>query len=209
MTYPQPSLLGKRKLAPLYLAASSTSSGLRSKLPFDRVRSSDGHSPVPDPSVPYYMLHPSYEDPTPDYDARDAAEKAPPSPPSPPPPSNHRGLALAPYLGLRARLALSLLSPVLLSLIFTATHLLISSGSLNKSLASAKQDLIALCTDAEREASVVANLPRYMAASINSRTEVMVTETVQGIGKVLSLGVEAVEKILVFIADAYRSLFLW
>lgn len=92
-----------------------------------------------------------------------------------------------PYLGLRARLLLSLLSPALVAILFTGTHLLLSSGDIDEKVSAAKDKLLAACHDAERQASYAASLPRYMAESMNERTKEAVEGTVQGLGRVLYL----------------------
>lgn len=116
---------------------------------------------------------------------------------------------LAPYLGLRARMFLSLFSAPLVALVFTATHLFISSSSIDSSVTSAKESLLEVCQAAEKQASTVASLPHWTAAAMNQRTSETVVNTVQGVGKVLTLAVTAIENLLVFLVDAYRSLFAW
>lgn len=118
-------------------------------------------------------------------------------------------VGLAPYLGLRARMFLSLFSAPLVALIFTATHLFISSSSIDSSVTSAKESLLDVCQAAEKQASTVASLPHWTAAAMNQRTSEMVVDSVQGVGRVLTLGITAIENLLVFLVDAYRSLFAW
>ncbi|CAO1631211.1 unnamed protein product [Parajaminaea phylloscopi] len=115
---------------------------------------------------------------------------------------------LRPYVGLQARLFLSLLSPPLISLLFTAVHLLLSSKEVDERVANTKAKLLAACAVAERQATTAASMPRYMAEAVNQRTQQTVEATVQGVGTVLYMSLTAVEAIITFIVDSYRSVFL-
>lgn len=116
---------------------------------------------------------------------------------------------LLPYLGLRSRLFLSLISPALIALLFVATTIISSFDSINSSVISAKEALTEACSDAERQASLLASLPHWMADSMNDRTASAIEATVRGVWRVLTLAVTGLGNLLVFLSDIYRSLFLW
>lgn len=115
---------------------------------------------------------------------------------------------LQPYLGLHARLFLSLLSPPLISILFTGAHLLFSSKEVGEKVTDSKATLLRACYEAERQASIAASLPRYMADSMNQRTQQTIEATVHGMGKVIYMTLTALEAVITFVVDSYRSVFL-
>ena len=94
---------------------------------------------------------------------------------------------LTPYLGLRARQFLSLLSPTLLSLAFVLVRVLINAADLQDRIALAKAALLNDCRAIERAMTVFANWPHVAAGGINERTSHAVEETVRAAGTVLLL----------------------
>lgn len=128
------------------------------------------------------------------------------------PPPHHSTVyqtTLSPYLTLPPQLLLSFFSPIILSLLFTCIHLAVNGTDIKDNISHARADLLAACTKAEDRMTTFASLPRYLADNVNRMTAKGVTEIIQGAGKVLTLSVTAIEAILVFIVNAYRSLFLW
>ena len=116
--------------------------------------------------------------------------------------------ALQPWLGLRARLFLSPISIPLISLLFVACRLLMSSRDVTDSVDSAKAKLLTACDAIEGTASLAASLPHFLAAATNAQLAQSVTATVHGAAHVFDLSITAIEKILTYIVDSYRSLFL-
>lgn len=121
-------------------------------------------------------------------------------------PSTHD--RLKPWLGLRARLALCVFSPTILALAFIAARLVLSASDVDDKVADAKARIWASCRGAEHAATTAASMPRIMASNFNDATSRAVTDTVQGLGRVLLLGIEGLENLLIFLVDMYRSLFL-
>ena len=80
----------------------------------------------------------------------------------------HRdGTSLKPYLTLPYILSLTWLAYPIISLLFVAFRLSISSASAEDSVADAKAKLLSSCSAAEKAATVAASLPRYMAIGTN------------------------------------------
>ncbi|PWZ00231.1 hypothetical protein BCV70DRAFT_161136, partial [Testicularia cyperi] len=115
---------------------------------------------------------------------------------------------LAPWLGLRARLVLSPISVALVSLIFVGTRLLLSSSDVSDSVSSAKARFLASCNGVEEAASLAASLPHFLASSTNADLGRAITATVHGAGRVTLLAITALEEVLTYLVDSYRSLFL-
>ncbi|SPO26797.1 related to PRM1 - Pheromone-regulated multispanning membrane protein [Ustilago trichophora] len=115
---------------------------------------------------------------------------------------------LQPWLGLRARLFLSPISIPLISLLFVAFRLLTSSQDVNDSIASTKVRLLSACDAVEGTASLAASFPHFLASSTNVQLAESVNATVHGAARVFELSITAIEKILTYIVDSYRSLFL-
>lgn len=116
---------------------------------------------------------------------------------------------LPPYLTLRPQLLLCLFSPFILSLLFTCIHLTLNSSDIKANIAHGKRDLLAACARAEDRMSIIASMPRYIAQHANRGTDQAVEDIVRGLGRILTLIIVALEAILVFFVNSYRSLFLW
>uniref|UniRef100_V5EPS3 Plasma membrane fusion protein PRM1 n=1 Tax=Kalmanozyma brasiliensis (strain GHG001) TaxID=1365824 RepID=V5EPS3_KALBG len=117
-------------------------------------------------------------------------------------------MRLQPWLGLRARLFLAPISIPLISLLFVAFRLLASSNDANDSVSSAKTKLLSSCDAVEATASLAASLPHFLAGTTNQQLAQSVTATVHGAARVFDLSITAIEKILTYIVDSYRSLFV-
>lgn len=131
----------------------------------------------------------------------DTSDPTNPIPPSKPP-------LLQPWLGLRARLFLAPISIPLISLLFVAFRLIMSSHDVNDSVSSAKTSLLSSCHAVEATASLAASLPHFLAATTNDQLAQSVTATVRGAARVFDLSITAIEKILSYIVDSYKSLFV-
>ncbi|SJX63563.1 related to PRM1-Pheromone-regulated multispanning membrane protein [Sporisorium reilianum f. sp. reilianum] len=115
---------------------------------------------------------------------------------------------LQPWLGLRARLFLAPISIPLISLLFVASRLWMSSGDATDSVSSAKTNLLSACDAAEGTASLAASFPHFLAATTNVQLAQSVTSTVHGAARVFDLSMTAIEKILSYIVNSYKSLFM-
>lgn len=115
---------------------------------------------------------------------------------------------LKPYLELPYIVSLAWLAYPILSLLFIAFRLQSSSASANDAIANAKDEIQASCHAAEKATLVVVNLPRYMAAATNQHIVNAINGTMQGARAALILALTAMEAIINFIVDMYRSTFL-
>ncbi|SNX84910.1 related to PRM1 - Pheromone-regulated multispanning membrane protein [Melanopsichium pennsylvanicum] len=128
--------------------------------------------------------------------------------PSPSPATSMRSPTLAPYVGLRARVLLSPICIPLISLLFVAFRLISSSTDMTSSVITAKSNLLSSCTNIEATASLIASLPHFLASSTNAHLASSITSTVHGAARVFDLSMTAIENILIYFVDSYRSLFL-
>ena len=94
---------------------------------------------------------------------------------------------LKPWLGLRARLFLSLLSPSLLALLLVGATTLIGAQDIDDKIDAAKLRLVVACSGAEQSAATALSMPHYLADSINQQTSEAVEATVRGALRVLTL----------------------
>lgn len=115
---------------------------------------------------------------------------------------------LTPYLQLSHLLSLTWLAYPVLSLIFVAFRLQLSLSSAENDIANVKNDLIASCSAAERAATAAASLPRYMALATNQQFADAVNGSMGVASVALINALTAMEAIINFIVDMYRSTFL-
>jgi hypothetical protein len=120
---------------------------------------------------------------------------------------SHSTTTLKPYLELPYLLSLTWLAYPILSLLFIAFRLQISSASAQDSIASAKENLLASCRAAEKAATASASMPRYMALATNQQFADAVNGTMNGAREALILALTAMEAIINFLVDIYRSTF--
>ncbi|KAI0339855.1 hypothetical protein BDW22DRAFT_1399493 [Trametopsis cervina] len=124
------------------------------------------------------------------------------------PASDLRSTTLTPYLQLSHLLSLTWLAYPILSLLFVAFRLQLSSASAQTAVDSAKDDLLTSCLAAEQAATAAASMPRYMAAATNAQIADAVNGTMRGARATLVLALTIMEAIINFIVDTYRSTFL-
>lgn len=122
--------------------------------------------------------------------------------------TQHGGTTLRPYLTLPYILSLTWLAYPIISLLFVAFRLEISSQSAQDSVADAKSQLLASCAAAEKAATVAASLPRYMAIGTNKQIAAAVNDTMNAAREALVLALTILEAIINFAIDIYRSTFL-
>ena len=96
--------------------------------------------------------------------------------------------SLKPYLGLRSRMLLGIISPSILALLFIIVRLLVSSADLNSRVALAKASLMQECTAAEAVVGQMLSWGHFAAQGINQRTKKSVEGSVRALGEVLLLG---------------------
>ncbi|KAG9016967.1 plasma membrane fusion protein prm1 [Tulasnella sp. JGI-2019a] len=124
------------------------------------------------------------------------------------PDSQYQPNGLAPYLTLPHHLSLTWLATPILSLIFVAFRLLISTADAQNASDDAKRDLLASCNAAQKAATVAVNLPRFMAEGINRDIEKTVNASIAVARDTMVFSLTALEAIIEFIIDLYRSTFL-
>ena len=115
---------------------------------------------------------------------------------------------LTPYLQLSHILTLTWLAYPILSLIFIAFRLQISSDSAQTAIGNAKGDLLTGCLAAQRAASSAASMPRFMALATNDQIVDAVNASMFAAQEALILSLTIMEAIMNFIVDIYRSTFL-
>ncbi|GAA5872068.1 hypothetical protein JCM16303_000966 [Sporobolomyces ruberrimus] len=130
----------------------------------------------------------------------------PPTYASPSFPTPHR--QLHPYLGPRARLSLSWLSQHFLALLLVLVALGFLLSSIPALIKDGKATLTAACAGVEGAANVAVSLPHYTADSINELNSKTISAVTNGAGTVIDLTLQALEAIILFMIDTYRSLFL-
>ena len=115
---------------------------------------------------------------------------------------------LTPYLQLPHLLSLTWLASPILSLLFVAFRLQLSSDSALASVNSAKGDLLSSCQAAQQAASAAASMPRFMAIATNDQIVDAVNSTMNGARDALILALTIMETVINFLVDIYRSTFL-
>jgi hypothetical protein len=115
---------------------------------------------------------------------------------------------LKPYLQLPHLLSLTWLAYPILSLLFVAFRLQLSTSSSQDAVASAKGDILTACKAAEQAATAAASMPRYMAIATNQQFADAANGTMNAAREALVLSLTVVEAIINFIVDIYRSTFL-
>ncbi|EPQ56919.1 hypothetical protein GLOTRDRAFT_37588, partial [Gloeophyllum trabeum ATCC 11539] len=128
-----------------------------------------------------------------------------------PPPGYHDAHSystLTPYLQLPHLLSLTWLAYPILSLLFIAFRLELSSASAQDAVANAKGDLLTSCKAAEQAATAAASMPRFMAQATNQQIADAVNGTMNGARAALVLSLTVMEAIINFLIDIYRSTFL-
>lgn len=124
------------------------------------------------------------------------------------PSTTQSSTTLKPYLQLPHLLSLTWLAYPILSLLFVAFRLQISTASAQDAVSSAKGDLLTSCKAAEQAATAAASMPRYMAAATNAQITDAVNGTMNAARATMVLALTIMEAIINFIIDIYRSTFL-
>lgn len=117
------------------------------------------------------------------------------------------GTTLKPYLTLPYILSLTWLAYPIISLLFVAFRLQISSSSAQDAVSDAKGNLLTSCSAAEKAATAAASLPRYMAQGSNKQIADAVNGTMNAARATLVLALTILEAVINFVIDIYRSTF--
>ncbi|MBW0512715.1 hypothetical protein O181_052430 [Austropuccinia psidii MF-1] len=115
---------------------------------------------------------------------------------------------LQPYLGLRARVSLAWLAYPILVLLLVLIQLFLTLQSIQDGVSDAKQRLLASCSGVEGAASVAVSIPHFMAEQTNDALVIGAERIVHGLAVVLDISIRAIEAIVLYIIDTYRSLYL-
>ncbi|KAI9463204.1 hypothetical protein BJY52DRAFT_1253680 [Lactarius psammicola] len=115
---------------------------------------------------------------------------------------------LTPYLQLPHILSLTWLAYPILSLLFIAFRLQLSSDSAQAAVNNARGDLLTSCQAAQRAASSTASMPRFMAIATNDQITDAVNASMNGAREALILALTVMEAVINFLVDIYRSTFL-
>ncbi|KAF8323133.1 hypothetical protein DL93DRAFT_2128582 [Clavulina sp. PMI_390] len=116
--------------------------------------------------------------------------------------------ALTPYLTLPHLLSLTWLAYPVISLLFVAFRLMDSTSNANAGVADAKADLLASCSAAEKAATAVASMPRYLAIGTNDAIQKSMDAAMDAARLTMTVSLTIVESIIVFVVDMWRSTFL-
>jgi hypothetical protein len=116
--------------------------------------------------------------------------------------------ALHPWLQLRSRIFLGVFTPALASLLFIQIALVTAMAGVDRQTDSIKNALMDACMTMEASASTLLSAPHVFAANANEAIASTIEQSVRGVARVLSLALTAVQEILDFLVDMYRSLFL-
>jgi hypothetical protein len=115
---------------------------------------------------------------------------------------------LKPWLTLPQLFSLTWLAYPILSLLFVAFRLQISSDQAQNAVEDAKGTLLTSCRAAEKAATSAASLPRFLAEGTNSQFVDAVNATINGARSALILALTCMQAIIEFVIDIYRSTFL-
>ncbi|KAH7340720.1 hypothetical protein B0J17DRAFT_652543 [Rhizoctonia solani] len=116
--------------------------------------------------------------------------------------------SLKPYLTLPYLLSLTWLATPIISLLFIIFRLIISQGAAQDGVEDAKGVLIASCAAAERAAQGVGSIGSFMAAGTNRQIEAAVNGTINAARASMIFSLTALQGIIEFVIDMYRSIFL-
>lgn len=113
-----------------------------------------------------------------------------------------------PYLTLPHLISLTWLAYPVISLLFVAFRLQISSSQAQDAVADAKASLLTSCTAAQTAATGVVSMPRFLAEGTNQQFVKAVNDSIEGARIALTLSLTVMEAIVNYIVDTYRSTFL-
>ncbi|KAF9337615.1 plasma membrane fusion protein prm1 [Podila minutissima] len=113
-----------------------------------------------------------------------------------------------PFLGLRAKLSLSFVSPTVIYLLFSSWHLYRARETVQSIVYSTKEALVQNCRDLERSISTLASFPDIAAEAAHHALivgiESAVEQTSQGLQIMLQGILETIEFIVTFLTGTWR-----
>ncbi|POW19275.1 hypothetical protein PSHT_04880 [Puccinia striiformis] len=115
---------------------------------------------------------------------------------------------LQPYLGIRARTSLAWLAYPILILVLILIQLILTLQSVHDGVGDAKREMASACSGIEGAASVAVSIPHFMAEQTNEFLVTGAENIVHGLAVVLDLSIRAIEAIIMYVIDTYRSLYL-
>ncbi|KNZ57672.1 uncharacterized protein VP01_2102g2 [Puccinia sorghi] len=115
---------------------------------------------------------------------------------------------LQPYLGLRARTSLAWLAYPILILVLILIQLILTLQSVHDGVGDAKREMASACFGIEGAASVAVSIPHFMADQTNDFLVSGAENIVHGLAAVLDISIRAIEAIILYVIDTYRSLYL-
>lgn len=115
---------------------------------------------------------------------------------------------LLPFLGLKARLLLSALSPSLLPLILTTVHLAATRATTQELADKLHSGVYGSCAKLAQAAGSVQAFPRYLAMKTNEELLRNARSGILALGMILIYILTAIREIIIFVADMYRALLM-
>ena len=115
---------------------------------------------------------------------------------------------LQPYLTLQPRLLLVFLTPAVLPLILTITHLFLNRSSTASLADTLRSSLLSACDGLAQGAASLQSMPRYLAMQTNQEVLRATQASILAIGVMLMDSITIIETVVTFIVDTYRSMLL-
>ena len=115
---------------------------------------------------------------------------------------------LKPYLTLPPRLLLTTLTPALLPLILTISHLIQNRSSTASLASTLKASVLSACSGIATGAASIQTLPRYLAMQTNDEMVRATQASILVVGEALIDSITIMETVVTFIVDSYRSMLL-
>ena len=117
-------------------------------------------------------------------------------------------IPLKPYLGLLPRVLLTTLTPALLPLLLTISHLNQNRSSTSSLAESLKSSVLSACSGLATGAASIQTMPRYLAIQTNDEIARATQASILSVGAALIDSITVIETVVTFILDSYRSMLL-
>ncbi|PKY40865.1 hypothetical protein RhiirA4_496343 [Rhizophagus irregularis] len=112
-----------------------------------------------------------------------------------------------PYIGLRGKLSLAWITYPIISFIFVIGRLFIAMNSIDPIIEDIRQRVNKSCDALELATSSLISLPHFMAGPFNDSISDTINSTIRGFVRTLDLGIQALNGIIVFFINLYKSTF--
>ncbi|GBC34268.1 uncharacterized protein OCT59_018895 [Rhizophagus irregularis] len=112
-----------------------------------------------------------------------------------------------PYIGLRGKLSLAWITYPIISFIFVIGRLFIAMNSIDPIIEDIRQRVNKSCDALELATSSLISLPHFMAGPFNDSITDTINSTIRGFVRTLDLGIQALNGIIVFFINLYKSTF--